>query len=427
MPHSSETAAHDRHPTDKVSAEAVQTARVMVDAFRLATEASDSAGILNGILDGLAALVHYDAAGVYVVDAEGQRLRHTLVRGCDLRVSRLKAPFDGQGVVGDVLATGQAISVTADTSPEASDGRRCARSRLVVPIVGSGSRVLGVLDVWSDEPDGYDEQTASLLAIYGRAVAGTIENVRLQAEMVDKRRLEGDLAHARHVMDGLVPNITPTLPRFDIAGAHETSLEVGGDYYEFIPLGDDRWGVVIADVVGKGIAAALLVSAIRASIASLVGHELAVRAIMRRANRFFHESVEEGKFVTLFYSVIDVQHRRMIYSNAGHVPPVLLRASGAVELLEEGGVPLGLFDAPRYIEGHAVLSHGDLLALYTDGVVETPDSDDTPYGLDRFVARLQQSRALSATEICSAVMQDVRRHGSVAPQDDRTLVVFKAI
>ena len=180
-------------------------------------------------------------------------------------------------------------------------------------------------------------------------------------------------------------------------------------------------------MVGKGFAAVLLVSAIRASIASLVGHELAVRAIMRRANRFFHESVEEGKFVTLFYSVIDVQHRRMIYANAGHTPPVLLRAGGEVELLEEGGVPLGLFNSPRYFEGHAVLSQGDLLALYTDGVVETPDLDDTPYGLDRFIAKLQQARTSSAKEICSAVIQDVRHHGSVARQDDRTLVVFKAI
>ena len=236
MSHRFETAAPERGPTNKVSAEALQTARVMVDAFRLATEASDSDGILNGILDGLAALVRYDAAAVYVVDAEGRRLRHTLARGCDLPVSQLKAPFDGQGVVGNLLATGKAVNITADTSPEASDGRPCARSRLVVPIVGSAGRVLGVLDVWSDEPDGYDEQTASLLAIYGLAVAGTIENVRLQAEMVDKRRLEGDLALARQVMDGLVPNSTPILPRFDIAGTHEASLEVGGDYYEFIPL-----------------------------------------------------------------------------------------------------------------------------------------------------------------------------------------------
>ena len=328
-------------------------------------------------------------------------------------------------MIGEVIATGKPLSVTAASSPEASAGRSCAHSRLIVPIVGTVGRVLGVLDVWSDHPGGYDETAAELLRIYGLAVAGTIEGDRMQAAMAAKRRLDSDLALARQVMEGLLPHVTPTLPGFDISGAHETSLEVGGDYYEFIPLGDDRWGVVIADVVGKGIAAALLVSAIRASITSLVGYELAVRAIMRRANRFFHESVEEGKFVTLFYAVLDVPHRRMIYVNGGHMPPVLLRAGGDVELLEDGGVPLGLFDAPRYFEGHAALETGDLLALYTDGIVETMDADEEQYGHERLVQCLRAASEASATEICSSVMQEVRRFGSSSGQDDRTLVVLK--
>ena len=426
MGNPNENAAGARRPTAKVSGESVKTARVMVDAFRLASKAGDSNSILNGILDGLGLLVYHDASGVYVVEADGKRLRHSLVRGCDPSVPQLQAPFDGQGVVGQVLATGEPVAVTAAMSAEASQGRPCAQSRLVVPIVGSSRRVLGALDVWSDQPDGYDEQASSLLSAYGLAVAGAIESARLQAKIVDKRRLDSDLVLAREVMVELLPLTIPSLPGFDIAGSHETSLEVGGDYYEFIPLDDERWGVVIADVVGKGIAAALLVSAIRASIASLVGHELAVRAIMRRANRFFHESVEEGKYVTLFYAVIDVATRHMIYVNAGHVPPVLLRANGGVELLEDGGVPLGLFEAPRYFEGHVALGSGDLLTLYTDGVVETMDTDELQYGVDRLVAKLQQSRDESATEICSGVMHDVRSHGTAVRQDDRAIVILKA-
>ena len=404
--------------------DAVQAARVMVDAFRLSATQNDAAGILSGILDGLAELVRLDAAGVYIVDAAGRKLRHSLVRGCDLPVPRIKAPFDGQGAIGTVLASGRPVRLTAD-SPEASEGRGCARSRLLVPILGATGGVLGALDVWSDDPEGYDSEAAHLLTTYGLAVAGAIEGARLQAEMVDKRRMDVDLALARQVMQELLPNNAPELPGFDIAGSHATSLAVGGDYYEFIPLGDDRWGVVIADVVGKGMTAALLVSAIRASIASLVGHELAVRAIMRRANRFFHESVEEGKYVTLFYAVLDVQHRRLLYSNAGHVPPVLLRKGGGVELLEDGGVPLGLFEAPRYVDGYATLRQGDLLALYTDGVVEAMDRDDQPYGLDRFVATLARARDAGAGEICSAVMRDVRQHLSGGPSDDCSLVVIK--
>ena len=258
------------------------------------------------------------------------------------------------------------------------------------------------------------------------AVAAAIEGARLHAEIVDKRQLDSDLALAHRVMEELLPRSTPLMPGFDIAGSHESSHSVGGDYYEFIPLADDRWGVVIADVVGKGIPAAILVSALRASISALVGHELAVRAVMRRANRFFHESVEDGKYVTLFYAVIDPPLRRMLYVNAGHVPPILLRANGDVELLEEGGVPLGLFEAPKYFEGHVVLEEGDLLALYTDGVVETADAEGNFYGVDRVVELLRAGQAASATEVCSSIMQAVRRHGGSARQDDRTLVVMKA-
>ena len=425
MPDPAEPAVPAGQSTSPRSVDVVQVARVMVDAMRLPAVSRAPDDILNGILDGLSALVRHDAVGLYIVDAHGKTLRHVMVRGCDLPLPDLSAPPERRGVVGKVLATGKPVQL-ASGSPELTEGRPCARSRLVVPIVGATNRVLGVLDVWSDDAGGYDEDTANLLEVYGLAVAGAIEGARLYAEVVHKRRLEGDLSLARQVMKGLLPNTTPRLPGFDIAGAHETSREVGGDYYEFIELGDERWGVVIADVVGKGIAAALMVSAIRASIASLVGHELAVRAIMRRANRFFNESVGEGKYVTLFYAVLDVPHRRLLYANAGHVPPVLLRAGGSVELLDEGGVPLGMFESPRYVEGNALLGDGDLLALYTDGVVETSDADDVPYGLDRLVATLQRFRDQSARDICDEVMRDVRRHGSVARQDDSTLVVFKS-
>jgi len=411
----------------KIDIAALQAARVMVDAFRLSTDADGALGILGGVLDGLVSLVHHDAAGIYVVDRGGTRLRHTMVRGCDLQIPKLEAPFTGKGIVGSVLASGQPAVVSSDSSDEASAGRSCAKSRLVVPIVGSGSGVLGALDVWSDQPGGYDEDAIELITLYGRAVAGAIESSRLHADVVDKRRLDSDLALARQVMEELLPHTTPSISGLDIAGAHETSLAVGGDYYEFIPLVDERWAVVIADVVGKGVAAAILVSAIRASISALVGNELAVRAIMRRANRFFHESVEGGKYVTLFYAVIDPVRRRMLYVNAGHVPPVLLRGSEEVELLEEGGVPLGLFEAPRYFEGHTVLGDGDVLTLYTDGVVETANPDDDFYGMDRLVGLLKERATGSATEICSSIMQDVRRFGGGARTDDRTLVVMKGI
>lgn len=412
-------------PTARVGDDAVTGARVMVEAFRLTTDGSDANRVLNGILDGLVSLVEHDAAAIYVVDPLGARVSHSLARGCVNPVPvELSAPFEDHGVVGRVLATGEPVSL--HDQPGVCEGRQRARSRLVVPLVGSHGRVRGALDLWSDRPSGYDQAAEAVVGVYAAAVAATIENARLIAEVRDKRRLDSDLALARDVMTDLLPQATPAVAGFDIAGAHESSLAVGGDYYEFIPLPDDRWGVVIADVVGKGVAAALLVAATRASIASLVGHELAVRAIMRRANRFFHESVEEGRYVTLFYMVLDVPAKSLLYVNAGHVPPVLVRAGGEVELLEEGGVPLGLFESPRYFEGRAVLAPGDILGLYTDGIVEQTNPEGGEYGASRLVATLRQAGQAGATELCSRVMQDVHRFGAGKQVDDRTLVIIRS-
>ena len=425
MPKAGELEEDPGRPTARVGEDAVAGARVMVEAFRLTTDGSDATRILNGILDGLVSLVDHDAAGIYVVDPLGARVSHSLTRGCiNPMPVDMSAPFEQHGVVGRVLATGERVSLHDQAG--VCEGRERARSRLVVPLIGSRGRVRGALDLWSDRSAGYDETAEAVVGVYATAVAATIENARLIAEVRDKRRLDSDLALARDVMEDLLPRATPTLAGFDIAGAHESSLAVGGDYYEFIPLPEDRWGVVIADVVGKGIAAALLVAAIRASIASLVGHELAVRAIMRRANRFFHESVEEGRYVTLFYMVLDVPARSLLYVNAGHVPPVLVRATGEVELLEEGGVPLGLFEAPRYFEGHATLGAGDVVGLYTDGIVEQTSPAGEEYGSSRFIETLREAGEAGATELCSRVMQDVHRFGAGRQTDDRTLVIIRS-
>lgn len=425
MSKSVDSGAEAGQPTARIGDDAVAAARVMVEAFRLTTDGSDAQRILNGILDGLVSLVDHDAAGIYVVDTLGARVSHSLARGCvNPMPVEMSAPFEDHGVVGRVLASGEPVSL--HDQPGVCEGRERARSRLVVPLLGSHGRVRGALDLWSDRPSGYDQAAEAVVGVYASAVAATIENARLIAEVRDKRRLDSDLALARDVMVDLLPRATPALAGFDIAGAHESSLAVGGDYYEFIPLPEDRWGVVIADVVGKGIAAALLVAAIRASIASLVGHELAVRAIMRRANRFFHESVEEGRYVTLFYMVFDVPAKSLLYVNAGHVPPVLVRENGEVELLEEGGVPLGLFEAPRYFEGHATLAAGDVLGLYTDGIVEQTNPEGEEYGSSRLITTLRAAGQAGATELCSRVMQDVHRFGAGKQVDDRTLLIIRS-
>lgn len=243
----------------------------------------------------------------------------------------------------------------------------------------------------------------------------------------DRDRLEYELAVARRVMASLLPHETPRIDGFDIAALNRPSREVGGDYYEFIPLGDGRWGIATADVVGKGLPAALLVAATRASLCTLAGLELALRAILRRANMFLHASVDPGRFVTLFYGVMEVRARRLIYVNAGHMPPILVRRDGQVEFLEEGGPPLGLFDDARYLEGFTQLRSGDLLALYSDGLSDAMDPTETPYGRKRLADLLARTATEPAVAICRTVLEEVTRFTQGRAEDDQTIVIVRAI
>jgi sigma-B regulation protein RsbU (phosphoserine phosphatase) len=411
-------------PSISVTAEVLHAVRVVVNAYRLSTESRDVDVSLNGLLDGVAQLVPFDAAGVYVLGRSNRRVLHWLWRGEGGPPPGRRDPIEKHGAVARAIELGTPVATNCTADDPAAAGFGFV-SCLVVPVIGPHGVVMGAIEVHSTRSDAFAANAVEMLQLLGTVVAGTIERARLKEEVREKRRIDSDLLVARQVMEDLIPRTIPALRGFDVAGVNEASFEVGGDYYEFIPLPDDRWGIVIADVVGKGIGAALLVSAIRASMYALVGRELATRAVMRRANRFFHDSVEEGKYVTLFYAVLDVPSRRMIYVNAGHQPPIVLRANGDVEELRSGGVPLGMFKSPRYFEGVAALDVGDLFVLYTDGIVESSDARDNHYGRGRLVSTLEAFRTEPAEDICGHVMQDVRTF-SFGSQDDRTLLVLKA-
>lgn len=410
------------------NSDALAGVRTVVEAIRLVNLSHELGQMLEAVLDGVAGLIPYDAAGICIVDPETRAWRGQLARGYTMQAPRMEPPFEAKGLVGRVMATGRSMLVSnpADESDHL-EGRRSARTEIVVPVVGSRGRVVGAINVESDRDAAYTTLSLELLTLFASGVAGPIESAMLQTERMERRRVDDELRVARRVMEELLPHEVPRIEGLDLAGLHQTSREVGGDYYEFIPLADAHWGIAIADVVGKGVAAALLVSAMRASLSSLARQELALRAILRRANRFFHASVEAGKFVTLFYTVFDVPTRRFIYVNAGHMPPIVLRRNGEIELLEAGGFPLGLFDEPRYREGFLSLRDGDLLALYTDGITEAADPMDEPYERDRLIDVLRQNQSASAAEICDAIARSVREFSSPDAADDQTLVVIKAV
>lgn len=417
-----------RSSTEVLNKDMLRAMKSLVDALRMGSVSLDLQDTLRAILDGLQSIIDYDAAAIYLVSPESGQLRSQIVRGYPEEVVGFEPIPKGKGVIGRVLEAGFPFLISDVTlDPNYVEARRSTRSEMATPILGSSGNLIGVLNLESDKTDAYDSMALELLTLFASGVAVAIEKATLHAEMMTKRRLESELAMARHVMENLLPRKTPQIAGLEIAALNRPWSEIGGDYYDFIPIDSERWGIAIGDVAGKGASAALLVSALRASLHSLARNELALRSVFRKAHRFFRGSFAEGEFVTLFYAELDVKLGRLIYINAGHPPPLLIHKSGATsELLQNGGLPLGLLEEDRYGEGVADFGPGDTLVLYTDGISEALNGNDELYGRQRLINAIARSISESAASIAGFVMADVEHFSGSQISDDRTLVVLKS-
>jgi len=262
-------------------------------------------------------------------------------------------------------------------------------------------------------------------------VAGAFNHMAVGLERgrqleIERQRIESELGLARRIQARLLPPGPPTVTGLELAGTSESAREVGGDYYDYLPLGDGRVALVIADVSGKGVGAALLMSAFRASLMSQDLRHDTVATVLARLNRFLHRSVEPGRFVTAFLAVLDGTSGRLVYSNAGHNAPLLLSADGTLRRLEAGGLILGILEDGAYETGEAVLACGDRLVLFTDGVTEAMDEHDEQWGEERLIELVRAGAALDGATLIERIVAAVRRfEGDRGASDDVTLIVAR--
>ena len=212
----------------------------------------------------------------------------------------------------------------------------------------------------------------------------------------------------------------------ELAGACHPAIEVGGDYYDFLPFADQQMGLVIADVSGKGIPAALLMAGLQGSVRSLAVPSVPPREVNRRLNEMLYRSSSSARYATLFYGVYDARRRVLTYSNAGHYPPLHLSAGGATRLHADG-IPIGLMRDYAYGEGRREFVPGDLLVLFTDGIIESPNLDGEEFGEKRLVEILMRSMRQDLNEIVLNVLHELARWtGGAPPFDDATIVLARA-
>lgn len=240
------------------------------------------------------------------------------------------------------------------------------------------------------------------------------------------RRIEGDLARAAEIQKRLLPAADPRFEGFDIAGANVPCYEVGGDYYDFLPIDKDRLGVVIADVSGKGIGAALLMASFRAALLAEIRPGLDLAAAAGRLNDFVHRSTDPASFVTFFLGVLDRRSGELEYVNAGHNPPFVARASGDIVSLATTGFALGMFSGAAFEPASVGLKAGDTAVLFTDGVTEARNGEGREYSEERLRGLVSGNLRLAAAGLRTKVLDEVRSFAAEGqPCDDITLVVVK--
>ncbi|HEX4823957.1 MAG TPA: PP2C family protein-serine/threonine phosphatase [Candidatus Polarisedimenticolaceae bacterium] len=271
----------------------------------------------------------------------------------------------------------------------------------------------------------------AVLAVFVGIAVHTYDAMRRELEanfraLRAKEALEREVAIAREVQRELLPRAIPEVRGLELAGVCLPAIGVGGDYYDFLPLPDERVGIVIADVSGKGIPAALLMAGLQASVRSLALPGISPCEINRRLNDMLHQSTSASRYATLFFAIYDPVDRSLLYSNAGHFPPLHCGPREAARL-SQGGLPIGLMPGSLYGEGRRELGVGDLLALFTDGVVETPSPAGEEFGTARLVEVLSRHRDQPLDAVVSEVVDAVARwSGGGAPHDDLTLVLARA-
>jgi sigma-B regulation protein RsbU (phosphoserine phosphatase) len=392
--------------------------------------------ILDWMVEKTSAMVSADEGSIKLLGPEMSAAPMTIVRKPRAGLeSGSWEPAVSMSVMGYLLTKGEALStpdLLADPRfPGLKNVTTRVRSVLAAPLRVNGN-VTGMLAVLTRAPGRHwTPEEIQLLSLVAHHSGDAIDKARLRAEAEDKRRIEeeqkryeAEFNQARAIQMRLVPEQMLAMGPWEVHGQVIPARHVGGDYFDFFPLDEHRFGVAIADVSGKGLPASIMMSNVQASLRAFCDGVTPIGEALMRVNRSVARSSMPGKFITLFYCEVDTQANRIRFSNAGHNHPMLRRASGEIEELGTGGPMLGPFEAAVFEVGETAFAPGDALLLYSDGVSEAMDMRDQEYAEDRLRALWQSSAGVATRDIPNRLIQDVVKfRGSKAQSDDITVLV----
>ena len=333
----------------------------------------------------------------------------------------VKAAFAGEAVVLDDMRVDGRVKYKEATIKEG------LVSQLTVAMQFKG-KAIGVLRLYSPRPKHFDEDDINLARAVASQCAVAITNARLYAEAIEGARMAEQMHLAGLIQRKMIPERPPRIPGLDIAASYTPCFDVGGDFYDFLKLSDSCIVVAIADVMGKGMPAALMMSCFRSAVrayADIQGGGKAIEAMTNKLNKMICGECSGGEFITFFYAVINAEKRTITYCNCGHEPPVLIR-NGQIMDLEKGGLVLGVDPQAKYEIETIELKAGDSLLFYTDGLIDAVNFDNEWWGRENLLQTAKKFTAVSAEQMIKDILGYRRRFVGLARQiDDTSIVVVK--
>jgi phosphoserine phosphatase RsbU/P len=402
--------------------------RKLVEASKLINSSIDADVLFASILTVARNELHVERGTLYFVDEQKKEI-WTKIAG-ELS-SEIRLPV-GKGLAGTVAATGEPVILydayddpRFDRSSDQRTGYR-TRSMLCVPIKNRQQRVVGVLQLLNKLQGTFGPRDLDFLNGISDHMAIAMENATLHLAMLDKQRMEQELALGREIQSRLFPSPPSDVAGTELAAYSLPCYEVGGDYYDFIELPNGDLGLAIGDVSGKGVAAALIMSSLQAALRVAAPLEDDLPQLVRRLNALVYRNTRARKYVTFFFARYTPSTGTLRYVNAGHNPAFVI--DGELTELWSTGRPIGIMPDGTYEEGSVQLAPGSTLFLYTDGLNEAAAADDQEFGMDRLRELVAAQRGAAVTEIPARVLEAITAFEAGAkPTDDKTIVVVRRV
>jgi len=399
---------------------------LLLEIVKRINSSLSSRKVLESIIDNVFYLVNYDDAAILLVNQDKNVLQKAVARGYNGKLQNLFTLKLNQGISGWVIQIKKGVIISdVRLEPRYYPAQPKTRSQVTVPIISQGDAI-GALVLESNKLDYFTEAHLELLMHFSELAAIAIHNARLYEDSLNKVRMENDLLVASKVQQALLPKSVPTINGINIAEESIPSRIVGGDLYDVFRLDKHRLGIVIGDGSGDGASGAMLMAVAYAGYKSLLNEIRPVKTLVSRLNDLLAEITTTAYFVTFFLGILDREKNTLIYCNAGHNPPLLLRNDRTIEHLHQGGTVLGFLKNQPYTVAETPLDPGNYVCLYTDGVIEMQNENEEEFGEERLAAILREHYGKSPEEIKSCILTALRDFAGTSDfNDDVSLIIVR--